>query len=270
MLFRSEYKHYSKLSSNKDQNIAIEQVKDYLKALSNKESIKYNAILTDGIRICYFSFLDNEIHNTNICPIENEDIDTIIRAILANNTKKFVPENILKDFSINPIVPSISKSVAQTLYKALKENKTEKTNMLSNEWKALMHLSVDDNGKGNDIEKRRKDLSLIFSDNIGDAKSEYDALYALQTTYAIIVKLIACKVVDKLEYNDATKSYYDLSKITSSEMQVFFEKMEDGYSYKSNNITNFLEGDFFSWYSDKEQWNDKFWKDIVEIGRAHV
>lgn len=260
-----EYKHYSKLSSNKDQNIAIEQVKDYLKALSNKESIKYNAILTDGIRICYFSFLDNEIHNTNICPIENEDIDTIIRAILANNTKKFVPENILKDFSINPIVPSISKSVAQTLYKALKENKTEKTNMLSNEWKALMHLSVDDNGKGNDIEKRRKDLSLIFSDNIGDAKSEYDALYALQTTYAIIVKLIACKVVDKLEYNDATKSYYDLSKITSSEMQVFFEKMEDGYSYKSNNITNFLEGDFFSWYSDKEQWNDKFWKDIVGI-----
>lgn len=260
-----EYKHYSKLSSNKDQNIAIEQVKDYLRALSDKESIKYNAILTDGIRICYFSFLDNEIHNTNICPIENEDIDTIIRAILANNTKKFVPENILKDFSINPIVPSISKSVAQTLYKALKENKTEKTNMLSNEWKVLMHLSVDDNGKGNDIEKRRKDLSLIFSDNIDDAKSEYDALYALQTTYAIIVKLIACKVVDKLEYNDATKSYYDLSKITSSEMQVFFEKMEDGYSYRSNNITNFLEGDFFSWYSDKEQWNNKFWKDIVEV-----
>lgn len=260
-----EYKHYSRLSSNKDQNIAIEQVKDYLKALSNKESIKYNAILTDGIKICYFSFLDNKIHNTNICPIENEDIDTIIRAILANNTKKFVPENILKDFSINPIVPSISKSVAQTLYKSLKDNKTEKTNMLSNEWKALMHLSVDDNGKGNDIEKRRKDLSLIFSDNIDDAKSEYDALYALQTTYAIIVKLIACKVVDKLEYNDATKSYYDLSKITSSEMQVFFEKMEDGYSYKSNNITNFLEGDFFSWYSDKEQWNNEFWKYIVEI-----
>lgn len=260
-----EYKHYSKLSSNKDQNIAIEQVKDYLKALENKESIKYNAILTDGIRICYFSFLDNEIHNTNICPIENEDIDTIIRAILANNTKKFVPENILKDFSINPIAPSISKSVAQTLYRVLKENKTEKTNMLSNEWRALMHLSVDDNGKGNDIEKRRKDLSLIFSDNIDNAKSEYDALYALQTTYAIIVKLIACKVVDKLEYNDATKNYYDLSNITSSEMQVFFEKMEDGYSYKSNNITNFLEGDFFSWYSDKEQWNNKFWEDIVGI-----
>ena len=47
-----------------------------------------------------------------------------------------IKENILKDFSINPIAPSISKSVAQTLYRALKENKTEKTNMLSNEWRA--------------------------------------------------------------------------------------------------------------------------------------
>ena len=260
-----EYKHHSKFSTEKDQIIAIEQVKDYLKALENKDKIKYNAILTDGIRICYFSFLEKEVQNTSISLIENEDIDIIIKAILANDTKKFVPENILKDFSISPMYDSISKNMAKVLYSALKNQKTEKTNMLSNEWKALMHLSVDDNGKGNDIEKRRKDLSLIFNDIINNPESEYNALYALQTTYAIIVKLIACKVIDKLEYNDLTKNYYDLSTITSNELQNFFEKMEDGYSYKSNNITNFLEGDFFSWYSDKKQWNNDIWKNIVNI-----
>ena len=260
-----EYKHHSKFSTEKNQIIAIQQVKDYLKALENKEKIKYNAILTDGIKVCYFSFLENEVYNTSISPIENEDMDMIIKAILANNTKKFVPENILKDFSISPAYDSISKNMAKILYSALKEEKTEKTNMLSNEWKALMHLSVDDNGKGNDIEKRRKDLSLIFSDTINTPESEYDALYALQTTYAIIVKLIACKVIDKLEYNDLMKNYYDLSTISSDELQIFFEKMEDGYSYKSNNITNFLEGDFFSWYSDKNQWNTGIWSNIVNI-----
>ena len=95
------------------------------------------------------------------------------------------------------------------------------------------------------LKKRRKDLSLIFNDDINDTNSEYMALYALQTTYAIIVKLIACKVIDRLDYNDLTKNYYDLSNITSNEMQTFFEKMEDGYSYRSSNINNFLEGDFF-------------------------
>ena len=260
-----EYKHHSKLESKDEFLTASEQVKDYLNALYEKDSIKYNAILTDGIRISYFSFNDTEILNTSLAPISVDDIDTIIKAILANDTKKFVPENIIKDFSINEKSESISRTVAKSLFDTLNNNCTDKTYMLFSEWQSLMHLSVDDNGKSNDIKNRRKDLSLIFETNINSAELEYKALYALQTTYAIIVKLIACKIIDKLEYNDLTKNYFDLSTITSDEMQVFFEKMEDGYSYRSCNINNFLEGDFFSWYSDEEQWNDIFWKSIMGI-----
>lgn len=260
-----EYKHHSKLESKDEFLTASEQVKDYLNALYEKDSIKYNAILTDGIRISYFSFNNTEILNTSLAPISVDDIDTIIKAILANDTKKFVPENIIKDFSINEKSESISRTVAKSLFDTLNNNCTVKTYMLFSEWQSLMHLSVDDNGKSNDIKKRRKDLSLIFETNINSAELEYKALYALQTTYAIIVKLIACKIIDKLEYNDLTKNYFDLSTITSDEMQVFFEKMEDGYSYRSCNINNFLEGDFFSWYSDEEQWNDIFWKNIMGI-----
>lgn len=260
-----EYKHHSKLESKDEFLTASEQVKDYLNALYEKDFIKYNAILTDGIRISYFSFNDTEILNTSLAPISVDDIDTIIKAILANDTKKFVPENIIKDFSINEKSESISRTVAKSLFDTLNNNCTDKTYMLFSEWQSLMHLSVDDNGKSNDIKKRRKDLSLIFETNINSAELEYKALYALQTTYAIIVKLIACKIIDKLEYNDLTKNYFDLSTITSDEMQVFFEKMEDGYSYRSCNINNFLEGDFFSWYSDEEQWNDIFWKSIMGI-----
>lgn len=260
-----EYKHFSKLESKEDFHIASDQVKDYLYALLKKDNTKYSAILTDGIRISYFSFSGDEVLNTSLSPISIEDIDTIIKAILANSSKKFVPENILKDFSVNSKSESISRTVALCLFNLLKNNCTEKTNMLFCEWQSLMHLSVDDNGKSNDIEKRRKDLSLIFNSDINCPELEYKALYALQTTYAIIVKIIACKVIDKLEYNELTNSYYDLSSITSNEMQAFFEKMEDGYSYRSSNIHNFLEGDFFSWYSDNEQWNEELWKSIINI-----
>lgn len=260
-----EYKHYSKLKSKDEFLMASEQIKDYLNALYEKDSIKYSAILTDGIRISYFSFNDSEILNTSLSYISVDDVDTIIKAILANDTKKFVPENIIKDFSINEKSKSISRTVAKSLFDTLSNNCTDKTYMLFSEWQSLMHLSVDDNGKSNDIKKRRKDLSLIFETNINSAESEYKALFALQTTYAIIVKLIACKIIDKLEYNDLTKNYFDLSTITSNEMQSFFEKMEDGYSYRSCNINNFLEGDFFSWYSDEEQWNENFWKSIMKI-----
>lgn len=260
-----EYKHHSKLQSQQEIESAFNQTVDYLEALKGAEGEEYSAILTDGLHIAYFSFTGKTVSHTDLSVLANSDIDMIVRALLVQNTKRFVPENILKDFFISATAPSLSKSLAFALYHQLKENKTEKTEMLYEEWKVLMHLSCDDNGKGNDIGKRRNDLSLIFADTIDNPDDEYCALFALQTTYAIIIKLIACKVIDKIEYNGAARNYFDLTSISSTDMQQFFEKMEDGYSYRSSNIVNFLEGDFFSWYSDREQWNTEFWKVIITV-----
>ena len=157
-----EYKHHLALKTQEDFETASQQVEDYLIALCEEEKEQYNAILTDGLRVSYFAFVNGIVRHTSLSSIANNDIDLIIRAILANNTKRFVPENILKDFAINPIAESLSKSLALVLYKALRNNRTEKTAMLFEEWQTLMHLSLEDNGKGNDIQKRRKDLSLIF------------------------------------------------------------------------------------------------------------
>lgn len=258
-----EYKHHSKLQSKKQIEAAYRQVETYLTALYETEGYKYSAILTDGIRIGYFVFVGDEMKTSALAPIAVDDMDNLIRAILFNDKKRFVPENIVRDFSISPAAESVSKAIALRLYDCLKNHSTDKTRMLYEEWKNLMHLSVDDNGKSNDIAKRRYDLSMLFSDAIDSPEAEYQALYALQTTYAIVVKLIACKVIDKLEYNDNARRYNDLTNISSDELQRFFEKMEDGYSYKSSNIFNLLEGDFYSWYADRNQWTVSLWKLIL-------
>lgn len=261
-----EYKHHTKLSTEKQINIAYEQVKDYIIALyDGNKGIKYDAILTDGIKIGYFQIIGDEVKSTKLRILSVDDIDTIIRGILNNSTKKFEPTNIVKDFSISPIVQSDTKNVAVILFNQLISNTTEKTRMLYEEWKSLMHLSIDDNGKSNDIKKRRNDLSSIFSYTIEDTENEYKALFALQTTYAIIVKLIACKVIDNLQFNAETSEYHDLINLTSHKAQEFFKKMEDGYSYSSMDIRNFLEGDFFSWYADINQWSTIFFESIKKL-----
>ena len=260
-----EYKKHSKLDKKNDQDTAINQVKDYIKSLYENDNVKYNAILTDGIKISYLGYSGEIIESTAFKNIEAKDIDKIIRAILNNNQKKFVAENILKDFAIDQSTYSISKELAVDLFDKLLNSATDKTKMLAAEWENLMHLSYDDNGKGNDILKRRTILSLIFNSNIDDPDTEYKSLFALQTTYAIIVKLIACKVIDKLDFDLSTKRYSDLTKITASKLQEFLENLEDGYVYRSSNIINLLEGDFFSWYSSKEQWDENLWKIIIKI-----
>lgn len=260
-----EYKHNTKLVTKKQIDSAFEQVKDYLIALDNNEGVKYDAILTDGIRIAYFQFIGDVVRHTSLRNISVDDIDRVIRAILNNQSKQFQPSNIVKDFSISPNSESSSKKIATILYNQLCEHITEKSYMLYSEWKELMHLSVEDNGKSSDIEKRRKDLSDIFNHVIADTDAEYKALFSLQTTYAIIVKLIACKVVDQLNFNKDTHEYHDLSTLDFDKTQNFFQAMEDGYSYTNMGIRNFLEGDFFSWYADSAQWSEVFWKTIKDI-----
>lgn len=142
-----EYKKHSKLEKKNDQDTATSQVKDYLQTLFTNDGIKYNAILTDGIKISYFGFNGDKIESTAFKNTEAKDIDRIIRAILTNNCKKIIPENVLKDFAVNSETESISKELACELYAKLINNPTDKTNMLFAEWESLMHLSFDDNGK---------------------------------------------------------------------------------------------------------------------------
>lgn len=116
-----EYKHYSKLQSEEQIETACQQVVDYLIALYETEKFKYSAILTDGVKISYFVFVGDEIRFSALSPISVEDIDNLIKAILSNNKKRFVPTNIIKDFSISPSVDSVSKSIALVLYNCLKK-----------------------------------------------------------------------------------------------------------------------------------------------------
>jgi len=260
-----EYKHNSKLFKSRDNKKAFEQVEEYLMALYLVEKEKYDAILTDGLCISYFSFVGEKVQHTALRTITVEDIDIVIKAILNNKSKKFEPKNIVADFSVSPLSDSVTKNIANILFSALNDKITDKSKMLYEEWKSLMHLSIDDNGKSGDIEKRRNDLTEIFSYLITDTDKEYKAIYALQTTYAIIVKLIACKVVDKLNYNAEANEYHDLLSLNSTKMQHFFQKMEDGYSYSNNGIRNFLEGDFFSWYADEGQWSDELYREFLKL-----
>ena len=136
-----EYKHHSKLDTEKQKKSAFEQVKDYLVALAKNEKRLCDAILTDGLKIAYFQSVDGVISNSSLRNITVDDIDRIIRAILSNQSKKFEPSNIVRDFSISPNSPSESKVIATVLYKQLIDAISEKSQMLYSEWKELVNLS---------------------------------------------------------------------------------------------------------------------------------
>jgi len=251
-----EYKFHKKLSTEKQKADAINQLKHYLIQIYTETGLEKQAFLTDGYKVSYFYFYDNEILNTAFHPLDTKDLDRIVKSLLNVGLKQFDPRNIVRDFKLNS-TNSLTENLSKSLFAALSSNMTVKTNMLFQEWQVLFRLSENDKGQNRDIVKRRKALSDIFATVIDDNEKEYLSLYVLQTTFAIIVKLIAAKVLTKIKFNDELKYFSDLSKIDSRSLQDFSQKMEDGYVFSVSGIRNLLEGDFFSWYSDFYQWNDE-------------
>ncbi|MBD5134618.1 MAG: hypothetical protein HDT39_01435 [Lachnospiraceae bacterium] len=253
-----EYKRSQKLTKESDKKNATKQVEEYLIQLNEKNSLEYNAILTDGQKIRYFYYLDRALHYTPFKEIETEDLDKLVRSLVNVENKKFVPDNIINDFKFES-KNNITRDLALSLFDIVQNSMTEKTDMLFQEWQELFHLSENDRGKNLDIEKRKAALGKMFNVEIADTETDYKALFVLQTTYAIIVKLIACKVISKISGSSQEEIVYfsDLAKVNSEGLRQFMESLEEGYTFSIGGIRNLLEGDFFSWYSDENQWNDK-------------
>jgi hypothetical protein len=259
-----EYKKLGKLDSERDKEKATEQLSKYLLQLLEEDGNEYYGVLTDGIKIRYVYFQDGELHLTSFKNIDENDLDKLVQSLVDLNNKKFVPKNIVEDFKLNSRT-GLTSELANYLFKSLLEKKSDKTSMLFQEWEVLFHLSETDKGQNDDIVKRRKALGKLFGITINDSETDYKALFALQTTYAIIVKLIACKVVTKIEFNKDIEYFSDLSNIDSDTLRQFIQYIEDGYVFQTGGIRNLLEGDFFSWYCDEEIWSNEESEIILKI-----
>ncbi|MBU0894807.1 MAG: hypothetical protein KKF48_05420 [Nanoarchaeota archaeon] len=249
-----EYKKPTKLNKEKDEQNAIKQLSNYLTQLLNEEKNEYHGILTDGLKIKYIYFKEGKLNATPFKNIDESDLDKLVQFITDINNKKFVPRNIVEDFKLDSKT-SLSANLARYLFKKLTTNFSGKMSMLYQEWEVLFHLSENDKGQNEDIKKRRKALSKLFGIKINKSELDYKALFALQTTYALIVKLIACKVVTKIEFNKNIEYFSDLSKIEPDTLRKFLEYIEEGYVFQTGGIRNLLEGDFFSWYCSEQAWS---------------
>ena len=132
---------------------------------------------------------------------------------------------------------------------------TDRTVMLFNEWKELFNLSHDDISKQQAIIDRKIALQNVFQVEFTKKDEEYKALFALQTAYVIIVKIVAYRIISLIRYNSSFIDFEAISNTPIESLRSQLASLEEGAIFRDYGMLNLLEGDFFSWYAFNEQWN---------------
>lgn len=262
--FVIEFKHPSKLKTATMKEKASSQLEDYLRGLNAKNPTDYLGLVTDGVLCRFIRNEGGQIYNEAWGDISPTYLDRIIKTIVLLEQVALTSENLLKDFC-EPLDDNLAKQLTKIFYATLLNQIKPKTRMLFEEWQELFKLSHDDTSQQRDLQERREALAAAVDIDIKTNKEEYLALYSLQTTYALIVKLIAFKVVSKIYFNKDMVEFGDLAQAESSVLQMKIQALEDGEIFRTIGINNLLEGDYFSWYSSKQQWNKSIYKKVIEI-----
>ncbi|MDH2926678.1 Eco57I restriction-modification methylase domain-containing protein [Lonepinella koalarum] len=259
-----EFKQPKTLYSQKAKEKAFQQTLDYITNINRDGVIKTFAIATDGM-VCAVFTIDSkgEIRSEQYTDITYEHYERLIKAIVGLNQKTFDSSALINDFA--PINNAPIRNLAILLYETINNSATTKTQMLLSEWKSLFKLSHDDHSQQKDIIKRKESLGDYLGLFLTTRESEYNALFALQTAYSILIKLIAFKVVSQIKFDDSLVSYTELLNAESNALQSKMVELESGSIIRDYGIQNLLEGDFFSWYSTSSQWTNEIAEQIKLI-----
>lgn len=249
-----EFKQPSSLKTEKNMKSATKQITEYLDGLFQKHQNDFLGIVTDGTKCQIINMEHGKQYFGSYEYLNYKHLDLLIRNIVLLEKVALTPENLVKDFC-EPVENNISNSLTLCLYDTLKNNATRKSIMLFKEWKELFRLAHDDKSKQKAVEERRASLELIVNDKFKKQDDEYIALYALQTTYAIIIKIIAYKVISKIRFDKSLIDFNVLATTDNDSLRFQMNELEEGAIFRNLGIGNLLEGDFFAWYSSSEQWN---------------
>ncbi|PCF56823.1 hypothetical protein B5C08_01955 [Staphylococcus delphini] len=258
-----EYKHFSNLQTLSQKEKASDQLSDYLQGLKNENNSNYYGIITDGIKVKFVRLENDQLIYEPYVDLSYKEIDRIIKSIVLMQQKALTSQNLVNDFYSSP-EDSIAIDLVHDLYKSLNQP-TLKTTKLFEEWRELFRLAHDDKSKQQAIEDRRRSLSEIIGHKVTTNQDEYQILFSLQTSYAIIIKLLAFNVLSKIKFNTNLLDYDSLVEAQSSPLRSKIHEIEEGGIFRDLGMLNIFEGDFFSWYAEEEQWNEEIAHNIKKI-----
>jgi len=227
----------------------VEQIKKRFYDMRDEYRQHLNSLFgvgLDGNRFIFVRFRDDKWQVQEPVEVNQHTAERFIWALfnLGTKGKPFAPEYLARDFGSEG-GNTVAVSGIQALYDAIIETNNPKAQTFFNQWKILFG-EVCGYDVDNPAGKLRK-LAEFYQVGTKHLKSA-ELLFAVHTYYALFMKLLASEIV-AFFHKLPTPLQKIMQAVTSGKLKREMEDLEAGSIFRHLNISNFLEGDLFAWYT---------------------
>lgn len=245
-----DYKKAGVLSVPRQMVQAKEQVEGYLNTVSGGHDVapdecqEWAGVLWDGFKIIFCHSDGTAWRWSRKYPTSAASLLTLVQTYRSLQRKPLTAEALSREFGKNS---AVAQAVLPALSRQL-SHPQHRTNMLFQEWRRLFEqVSTYTLSQLPSLREWARSHGIISTD-------ASQILFALHTYYSIVVKLLTSELLAAAHTTPGDSLVMDVVNATSTE-DVFrsFSQLEDSDFYRQYRISNFLEGDFFSWYVQERE-----------------
>jgi hypothetical protein len=226
----------------------VEQIKKRFYDMQTELGHPLNTMFGVGLDGNYFIFIryrDKKWHVQDPVEVNKYSSETFLWALynLGQHGRPFSPEYLAGDFGADS---PLAQSGVRALYEAISATEHPKAQVFFNQWRILFGEVC-----GYDVDSPSTEMAeLAKSYGIEHRRRFQPAqlLFAVHTYYALFMKLLASSVVTFFR-DLPTPLAKMVQAVTSNKLKTEVEELERGSVFRHFNITNFLEGDLFAWYT---------------------
>ena len=250
-----EYKDPGTLSATKDSapnRDVIDQLKKRFYDMRREEKRPWNSMFgvgTDGKYFIFLRFRDDKWTDQEPLEVNRYSAERFLWALynLGQKGKPYQPEYLHGDFGSESLV---AQEGVRTLYEQIQATDNPKAEVFFSQWKILFGEVC-----GYDVENLSDKMKkLAESYGVKGKPQPAPLLFAVHTYYAILIKLLAAEIVSFFNPWMPRQVEKLQSATTPAKLRRELQELESGGIFHQMGITNFLEGDLFSWYL--EVWSD--------------
>jgi len=231
---------------------AVQQLQRYLRDLAEEERREVDRLVgvaCDGLFMIFARYRVGRWIVDEPVPVDALSSDKLLESLLATQSgRALTAVNLLADFGPDrPLTRGLARALLDQLEAALGHEPDGLTARMYRQWETFFVVATGVVGAAEELKPDARDrLAAIF----GLPQSDLDparALFALQTYFAIVTKLIALLALS-LFVEGVELRVDELKDLDDESLLEDLEELQQGEPFRAKNLANALEPDVFGWY----------------------